>query len=246
MPLQYPTPHIAANPGDFAETVLMPGDPKRSKFIAENYLENAVLVNDVRGVQGYTGFYNNKRVSVMASGMGIPSMAIYSYELFNIFGVENIIRIGSAGSYSENVRVRDIVLAQGACTDSNYLKHFSLPGNFAPIAGFNLLKCCSEIAGQSSVRFHIGNIVSSDVFYGDNCTMPEYKNPVKAWSKMGVLAVEMETAALYTNAARSGKNALTILTVSDNLITGEVTTAEERESTFTEMMEIALKTAASI
>lgn len=246
MPLQYPTPHIAAKPEDFAETVLMPGDPKRSKFIAENYLENAVLINDVRGVQGYTGFYNNKRVSVMASGMGIPSMAIYSYELFNIFGVENIIRIGSAGSYSENVRVRDIVLAQGACTDSNYLKHFSLPGSFAPIADFKLLRRCAEIAEQSSVRFHIGNIVSSDVFYGDNSGMPEYKNPVKSWSKMGVLAVEMETAALYANAARSGKNALTILTVSDNLITGEETTAEERESTFTEMMEIALKTAVSI
>ena len=236
------TPHINANKGDFAETVLMPGDPKRSRFIAENFLNSARLVNDVRGVQGYTGFYKGAPVSVMASGMGMPSMAIYSYELFNFFDVQNIIRVGSAGSYREEVKVRDIILASGACTNSNFAANFALPGNFAPIADFELLSRAVNNCKEMGVKFHVGNIFSSDVFYGEK-DLPDYKNPVKAFAKMGVLGVEMEAAALYMNAARSSKKALAICTVSDSLVTGEELSAEDRQNSFTDMIKIALNTA---
>lgn len=237
------TPHINASCEDFANTVLMPGDPHRSRFIAENFLESAHLVNDVRGVQGYTGFYKGVRVSVMASGMGMPSIGIYSYELFNFFNVENIIRIGSAGSYREDVKVRDIVIAEGACTDSSYVKQFRLPGNFAPIADFSLLEKCVANAKAAGVRFHVGNLLSTDAFYGDLSDISENQKPLVCWSKMGVLGVEMETAALYMNAARAGKKALSVCTVSDSLVTGESLNAEERATSFTDMMKIALETA---
>jgi purine nucleoside phosphorylase len=230
------TPHIAAGKGDFAKTVLMPGDPLRAKYIAENYLEKAVLVNDVRGIHGYTGEYRGKRVSVMASGMGMPSIGIYSYELFRFFDVENIIRVGSAGALSEKLKVRDIVLAMGACTDGNYAAQFSLPGTFAPIASYRLLTEAVEIAAKSGITPRVGNVLSSDLFYDDSASTLK-------WNKMGVLAVEMETAALYMNAARAGKNALSILTISDNLVTGEATTAAERQNSFTQMMELALELA---
>ena len=230
------TPHIAAEKGDFAKTVLMPGDPLRAKYIAENYLEKAVLVNDVRGIHGYTGEYRGKRVSVMASGMGMPSIGIYSYELFRFFDVENIIRVGSAGALSEKLKVRDIVLAMGACTDGNYAAQFSLPGTFAPIASYRLLTEAVEIAAKSGITPCDGNVLSSDLFYDDSASTLK-------WNKMGVLAVEMVTAALYMNAARTGKNALSILTISDNLVTGEATTAAERQNSFTQMMELALELA---
>ena len=230
------TPHIAAEKGDFAKTVLMPGDPLRAKYIAENYLEKAALVNDVRGIHGYTGEYRGKRVSVMASGMGMPSIGIYSYELFRFFDVENIIRVGSAGALSEKLKVRDIVLAMGACTDGNYAAQFSLPGTFAPIASYRLLTEAVEIAAKSGITPLVGNVLSSDLFYDDSASTLK-------WNTMGVLAVEMETAALYMNAARSGKNALSILTISDNLVTGEATTAAERQNSFTQMMELALELA---
>ena len=229
-----PTPHIAAKPGDFAETVLMPGDPLRSKFIAETFLENPVLVNNTRGVQGYTGTYKGKKVSVMASGMGMPSMGIYSYELFNYYDVKNIIRVGTAGVIRPDLKVRDIVLGQGACTNSNYANQFDLPGSYAPICSYELLKKAVDAAEALGVTPVIGNLYSSDAFYDDSMGLSK-------WQKMGVLAVEMEAAALYMNAARAGKNALAICTISDNPFTGEVTTAEERQMTFTKMMEIALK-----
>ena len=239
----YPTPHINAVPSDFARTVLMPGDPLRSKFIAENFLENAVLVNNVRGVQGYTGEYKGQRVSVMASGMGMPSIGIYSYELFQFFGVENIMRIGSAGAMKEEIRVRDIVMGMGACTNSHFADQYHLPGNFAPIASYKMLKTCADIADAMGVRYHVGNILSSDTFYNDEENVYEGFRSTPSWAKMGVMAVEMEAAALYMNAARCGKNALAICTISDHLITGEATSAEERQTSFTQMMELALETA---
>ena len=235
-----PTPHINASPEDFAKTVLMPGDPLRAKFIAETYLDNAVLVNNVRGIQGYTGEYKGSCVSVMASGMGMPSIGIYSYELFNFFGVENIIRVGTAGGMSENVKVRDIVIAMGACTNSSFASQYGLPGSFAPIASYSLMKTAIEMAEERGARFHVGNCLSSDTFYSDDTTA------TAKWGKMGVLCVEMEAAALYMNAARSGKNALGIFTVSDHIITGEATSAEERQTSFTQMMEIALETAVTL
>ena len=232
-----PTPHIAAKEGDFAKTVLMPGDPLRAKFIAETFLTDAVLVNNVRGVNGYTGYYNGKRVSVMASGMGIPSMGIYSYELFNFYDIDNIIRIGTAGSIHPDLKIRNVVLAMGACTDSNYGAQYELPGTFAPIASFELLrKAVKVIEEMGNIGYKVGNVVSSDVFYSDRQT-------TAAWQKMGALALEMESAALYMNAARAGKNALTICTISDSLVTGEVTTAEERQTSFDDMMKIALEIA---
>ena len=232
-----PTPHIEAKLGDFAETVLMPGDPLRSKFIAENFLTNPVLVNNVRGVQGYTGTYKGKRVSVMASGMGQPAIGIYSYELFNFYDVQNIIRVGSAGSYSKDLHVRDIILAQAACTNGNYAAQYRLPGTFAPIADFGLLKKAVDVCEKKGVRYAVGNIYSSDTFYEDD-------NSGMTWAKMGVLGVEMESAALYCNAARAGKKALCICTVSDSFIyPEEETTAEERQNSFTDMMEIALEIA---
>lgn len=231
-----PTPHNSANIDDFAETVLMPGDPLRAKFIAENFLEDPVLVNGVRGINGYTGMYNGKIVSVMASGMGIPSIGIYSYELFNFYNVENIIRIGSAGAISDEVNLRDIVIGQGACTNSNYASQFNLPGTYAPIASYKLLKQAVDFAQDAGVNYKVGNLFSSDTFYDDAASLSD-------WRKMGVLAVEMESAALYMNAARAGKNALCICTISDCPFTGESCTAEERQNTFTDMMEIALKIA---
>ncbi len=232
----YPTPHINATPEDFAKTVLMPGDPLRAKFIAENFLENPRLVNSVRGINGYTGTYKGVPVSVMASGMGMPSIAIYSYELFNFFGVENIIRIGSAGSINEDIKVRDIVVGMGACTNSNFAKQYNLNGTFAPICSYNLLKLCAEKAGELGLDIKVGNLFSSDTFYDDSLSAAQ-------WSKLGVMAVEMEAAALYMNAARSGKNALAICTISDHILTGEATNAEERQNSFTDMMKLALETA---
>ena len=234
------TPHISAEKGDFAPTVLMPGDPLRSKFIAENYLENAKLVNNVRGVQGYTGTYHGVPVSVMASGMGIPSIGIYSYELYNFYGVENILRVGSAGAMSEKLRVRDIVLGQGACTNSNYACQFGVQGTFAPIADFGLLRTAAEIAEERKLPYAVGNLFSADIFYNDD------PNVTPNWQKLGALAVEMEAAGLYMNAARAGKKALAICTISDHLLTGEATTAEERQNTFRDMMELALEVAVRV
>ena len=233
-----PTPHIAATEKDaFAKTVLMPGDPLRAKHIAEKYLENAVLVNNTRGVQGYTGYYNGKRVSVMASGMGMPSIGIYSYELFNFYDVETIIRVGSAGAISPELKIRDVVFGMGACTNSSYAKQYRLPGDFAPIADYKTLQRAVEAAEKLGVTPHIGNLLSSDTFYDD-------ANSLADWQKMGVLAIEMECAALYMNAARAGKKALAICTISDCPITsGEECTAQEREQTFNKMIEIALEAA---
>ena len=227
------TPHIRCESDAFAKTVLMPGDPLRSKFIAETFLENAVLVNNIRGVQGYTGFYKGKRVSVMASGMGMPSIGIYSYELFNRFDVDTIIRIGSAGGIHPSLKLRDIVVGMGACTNSNFASQFRLPGTFAPIASYPLVKAAVEEGERLGARMMVGNILSSDLFYDD-------ANSLGDWVKMGVLAVEMESAALYFNAARAGKQALCMCTISDLPFTGEECTPEERQNTFTTMMEIAL------
>ena len=235
------TPHINAEADAFGKTVLMPGDPLRSKFIAENYLENAQLVNNVRGIQGYTGTYKGIKVSVMASGMGMPTIGIYSYELYTFFGVENIMRVGCTGALQEQVKVRDIVFGMGACTNSNYASQFGLAGTFAPIASYPLMKEAISQAEKLGASYHVGNVLSSDSFYTDNG-----KTANENWQKMGVLCIEMEAAALYMNAARAGKNALAILTVSDHMITGEETTAEERQTSFTQMMEIALNTAVSL
>ena len=231
-----PTPHITAKEGDFAKTVLMPGDPLRAKFIAENFLENPVLVNNVRGVQGYTGTWQGKRVSVMASGMGIPAIGIYSYELYNFYGVEAIIRIGSAGMISQSLKVRDIVAGMSAYTNSGFGKQFGFDGCVAPCCDYGLLK--SAIEAGEAIGQHIvpGAIYSSDCFYDESA-------PLEKLQKLNVLAVEMEAAGLYMNAARAGKKALALLTISDNPFTGEGLTAEERQNTFTNMMKIALSIA---
>ena len=234
---KFHTPHINASPEDFAKTVLMPGDPLRSKFIAENFLESARLVNNVRGIQGYTGLYKGEKVSVMASGMGMPSIGIYSYELFKFFGVENIIRIGSAGGMAEKVKIRDIIFGMGACTTTNFAVQYGLEGTFAPIASYEIMKTALQEADRIGARYHVGNLLSSDIFYNAN------ENASKKWTDMGVLGVEMEAAALYMNAAHLGKRALAICTVSDHLLTGESLDAEARQNSFTEMMEIALNTA---
>jgi purine-nucleoside phosphorylase len=232
--MKIPTPHITAKEGEFGKTVLMPGDPLRAKFIAETFLENPVLVNPIRGVNGYTGTYKGVKVSVMASGMGMPSMGIYSYELFNAYGVENILRIGTAGAIHKDLPVRSLVFGMGACTNSSYAMQYNLPGTYAPIASYDLLKKGVELAEKrGDVNFKVGNLFSSDTFYDDAQSALE-------WAKMGVLAVEMEAAALYMNAARAGKNAMAICTISDNIVTGEAASAEERQTTFTTMMEIAL------
>ncbi|MCD7956851.1 MAG: purine-nucleoside phosphorylase [Lachnospiraceae bacterium] len=233
---QTPTPHIAALPGDFARTVLMPGDPLRAKHIAETFLEDAVLVNNVRGVNGYTGLYHGKKVSVMASGMGMPSIGIYSYELFHYYNVENIIRIGTAGALQPDLKIRDLVLGMGACTDSNYASQYELPGTFAPIASFSLLREAVDAAEKMRLNYRVGNLVSADVFYNDRPT-------TEKWQKMGALAVEMEAAALYMNAARAGKNALAICTISDSMVTGEETTSEERQTSFNDMVKVAMEIA---
>ncbi len=228
-----PTPHIGAQPGEIARTVLMAGDPLRAKFMAETFLDDPVQFNNIRGMLGFTGTYKGKRVSVMGHGMGIPSIGIYSYELYNFYDVETIIRIGSAGAYSRDLHIGDLILAMGACTDSNYGAQYALPGTFAPIADFKLLRGAAEACEKLGIRYKVGNILSSDVFYRDTPN-------VESWIKMGVQAVEMEAAALYMNAARAGKRALTICTISDHVILGEDTTPEQREKTFTGMMEVAL------
>ncbi len=234
------TPHIKATSADFAKTVLMPGDPLRAKFVAETFLTDARLVNNVRGIQGYTGTYQGKPVSVMASGMGMPSIGIYSYELYNFFGVENIIRIGSAGGLAENVQLRDVLIGMGACTNSAYQDQYDLGGTFAPIADFELLRRSVAEAEKLGVRYHVGNLLSSDVFYNGK---PNFN---QKWADMGVLAVEMEAAALYMNAAAAGKRALAICTVSDHILRGEALDADARQTTFTDMMTIALNVAISM
>ena len=232
-----PTPHITASADQIAKTVLMPGDPLRSEFIAKNYLENPVLVNDVRGVHGYTGTYKGRPVTVMASGMGQPSIGIYSYELFNFYDVDAIIRVGSCGAFHPDLHVRDIVIAMGACTNSFYASQFGMPGTFAPIADFDLVRRAADLCEKRGVNYKVGNIFSSDTFYNAAGTDME-------WAKMGVLGVEMESAALYCNAAWAKKKALCICTVSDNFLNPEENaTVEERQNSFTDMMEIALNLA---
>ncbi|MFQ9697565.1 MAG: purine-nucleoside phosphorylase [Zhenhengia sp.] len=228
-----PTPHNGAKLGDIAKTVLMPGDPLRAKFLADTYLEDVVQYNSVRGMYGYTGTYKGKRVSVQGHGMGIPSIGIYTYELYNFYGVENIIRIGSAGAIDESLHIGDIVIGMGACTNSNYEDQYLLPGRYAPIASFDLVQKAVLEAERLGYTYKVGNLYSSDTFYDDSLRL-------KSWQKMGVLAVEMEAAALYMNAARAGKKALTICTISDCPFTGEATTAQERQTKFTQMMEVAL------
>ena len=227
------TPHNSAMPGDIAETVLMPGDPLRAKYIAETYLENPVCFNTVRNMLGYTGSYRGKRISVMGSGMGMPSIGIYSHELFHVYDVDNIIRVGSAGAISPELKLRDVVFGQGSCTDSNYAHQFGLGGTFAPIADFTLLETAVAVARKLGIEPHVGSLLSSDVFYNKAGNTLD-------WGKMGVLAVEMESAALYCNAAEAGKRALAICTISDSLVTGEELPAADRQTTFTQMMEIAL------
>lgn len=232
-----PTPHNGAKAGEIAKTVLMPGDPLRAKYIAEHYLENVKCFSTVRNMLGYTGVYRGKPVSVMGGGMGMPSVGIYTYELFHFYDVDNIIRVGSAGGITDGVHVKDVVAAIGACTDSNYAAQYRLPGTFAPTADYDLLSRAVREAKKLGISVKVGNVLSSDVFYGDD------ENALKVWSKMGVLAVEMEAAALYMNAARAGKHALCLLTISDCPFTGEALSAAERETGFTQMMELALSLA---
>ena len=231
-----PTPHINAPAGAFADTVLMPGDPMRSRLVAEKFFDNPVLVNDVRGVQGYTGTYKGKRVSVMASGMGAPSIGIYSYELFKFYDVKNIIRIGSAGSMREDIRVQDIVIAMSAYNNSSYLKQFGFSGDNAPCADYELLSKAVEAAKAMNLRYHCGAVFTSEAFYGEGAD-------TLALRSQNVMAVEMETAALYLNAALTGKHALTICTISDHTLTGESLPAEERQSSFLDMIRLALEVA---
>ena len=231
------TPHNAAKPGQIAKTVLMPGDPLRAKYVAEHYLEDVVCFNEVRNMYGFTGTYQGHPVSVMGSGMGMPSIGIYSYELYNFYDVDTIIRIGTAGGLSPHVHLREVVMGQAACTNSNFVAQYKLPGTFAPICDFELLRQAVEEAERLGATYHVGNLLSTDVFYGDLADN-------KAWVEMGVLATEMEAAALYLNAIKAGKKALGIMTISDHVMTGESLSAEDRQNTFTEMMEIALAVAA--
>lgn len=228
-----PTPHIEARYGDIAETVIMPGDPLRAKFMAERFLEDYKQINGVRGMLGFTGTYKGKRVSIMGHGMGIPSIGIYSYELYNFYGVNTIIRVGSAGAYSNDLNLGDLVLVMGASTDSNYADQYCIPGTFAPIADFDLLRQAADTAERLGYSYKVGNILSSDIFYRE---FPQ----IEEWTKMGILAVEMEASGLYMNAARAGKRALTICTISDHVVRGEACTSEERQTTFTKMMDVAL------
>ena len=234
-----PTPHNNAKKGDIAKTVLMPGDPLRAKFIAENFLDDPVCYNEVRGMLGFTGTYKGVPVSVQGSGMGMPSIGIYSYELFNEYDVDNIIRIGTAGSIADNVDLRDLVIAMSASTNSAYADQYRLPGTYAPTASWSLLSEAVKTAENLGKKFHVGNILSSDTFYDDADSLAD-------WQKMNVLAIEMEAAALYMNAARAGKNALCILTVSDCPLRGLSTSAEERQTSFRDMMETALETVYNI
>ncbi|BAS45520.1 purine nucleoside phosphorylase [Staphylococcus schleiferi] len=234
---QQGTPHIQPNGTKIAKTVLMPGDPLRAKFIAENYLENVEQFNEVRNMFGYTGTYKGKEISVMGSGMGIPSIGIYSYELYNFFDVDTIIRIGSCGAMQEDIHLYDIIIAQGASTNSNYVDQFQIPGHFAPLADFDLVVKAKEKADALGARAHVGNILSSDTFYNAN---PDFN---QKWIEMGILGVEMESAGLYLNATKAGKKALGVFTVSDHLLRDKATTAEERQNSFTQMMEVALEIA---
>ncbi len=240
------TLHIAAEPKDFANTVLMPGDPLRSKFIAEEFLENAVLVNNVRGIQGYTGKWKGVPVSVMASGMGMPSIGIYSRELYTGMGVENIIRIGSAGALLERVPLRRVIIASACSTDSNFADCYGLPGHFAPAASYRLLRTFADEAEAEGIDHEVGTVVSTDRFYTDDEDLTESRRYNRLWAKMGVLAVEMEAAALYATAARLGKNALAVCTVSDQLVTGEMLKTEERQTSLTEMITLALNSAVKL
>ena len=226
------TPHNQANQGDIAETVIMSGDPLRAKFMAEKYLSNPQQFNTLRNMFGYTGTYQGKKVGVMGHGMGMPSIGIYSYELYHFYDVKQIIRVGTAGCIQDNVKIGDVILAEGACTDSNYMNQFQLPGTYAPIASFDLLQKAALKSEELGIRYHVGNVLSSDVFYD------EAEN-WKKWRKMGVLAIEMESAALYANAVRAGKKALSLLTVSDNIVTKEETSGEVRQTAFTHMMDVA-------
>jgi len=235
-----PTPHIGANLGDVAKTVLKPGDPLRAKLLADTYLTDVKQFNTVRNMFGYTGYYKGVQVSVMGSGMGMPSIGIYSHELYNFYGVENILRIGSAGAINMNVKVRDIILAIGACTNSAFGEQFSLPGTFAPVASYDILKTADKKAEEMGLGVIVGNVLSSDTFYCDDASRD------KDWQKMGVLAVEMEAAALYMNAARFGKKALAVLTVSDHILTGEALNAEDRQNSFHDMLKLSLETAISL
>ena len=230
--------HIMAKEGSIAETVLLPGDPLRAKFIAANSLEDVVQYNTVRGMNGYTGYYKGKRISVQGSGMGIPSIGIYSFELIHFYGVKNLIRIGSAGAISDKLDLYDIVIGMGASTDSNFAAQYNLPGTYAPTASYELLSKAVEVAKEQGTEVHVGNILSSDVFYGD-----EGMDGLRKWQKMGVMCVEMEAAGLYMNAARAGVNALAILTISDCPLEGKATTSHERQVAFTKMMDIALNLA---
>lgn len=236
--MSVPTPHINATKENIAKTVLMPGDPLRAKFIAENFLDDPVLVNNVRGVQGHTGTYKGVPITVMASGMGIPSIGIYSYELYNFYDVDNIIRIGSAGALSADLKLLDVVAAQAACTDSNFAHQFELNGTFAPIADYKLLSTAVETAKELGIEMTVGNILSSDNFYSpDGCDSPD------KWRDMGVLAIEMESAGLYMTAARAHKRALCLCTISDHIYVPGILTSEERRSSMMQMVKIALDTA---
>ena len=232
--------HIGAKVGDIAETVLLPGDPKRAKWIAENYLENAFCYTDIRGMLGFTGTYKGKKVSVQGTGMGIPSISIYITELMKDYGVKNLIRVGSAGSYQKDVKVRDVVIAMSASTDSNINNRRFNGGNYSPTANFELFRTALKVAEEKNIKIKAGNVLTSDEFYNDN------SGYYKKWADFGVLAVEMETAGLYTLATKYEAKALSILTISDSLVSPEITSAEEREKTFSEMIELALETAIRI
>lgn len=231
------TPHISAKKGDIAETILLPGDPLRAKYIADNYLEDVIQFNSVRNMFGYTGTYKGKRISVMGTGMGVPSIGIYSYELIHFYGCKNLIRVGSCGAFDPKLKLYDIVFAMGACTNSNYAHQYELAGTFSAIASWDLLSKAKKVADEKNIEVAIGNVLTGDNFYA-----PKEATPSN-WAGMGVIAAEMETYALYCNAAYAGVNALTILTVSDSIVNKVETTSEEREKSFTQMMEIALELA---
>ncbi len=231
------TPHIRAERGEIAETILLPGDPLRAKYIADTFLEDVVIFNDIRNMLGYTGTYKGKRISVMGTGMGIASIGIYSFELIHEYGVKNLIRVGSCGAYTDELELYDIIFAIGSSTNSNYASQFQLNGNYSATASWKLLEKAKKVADEKGIDVKVGNILSSDIFY--NANSEEWKR----WADMGILAVEMESFGLYCNAAKAGVNALTILTVSDSLVTHQETTADERQNSFSKMMEIALELA---
>ncbi|MDO4730682.1 MAG: purine-nucleoside phosphorylase [Clostridia bacterium] len=235
-----PTPHNEAKLGDFAKTVLMPGDPLRVKYIAEEFLEDARCVNTVRNILAYTGKYKGKEISVMAGGMGNPSVGIYTYELFNCYDVDNIIRIGSAGAIADGLKLKDLVIAMGSCYDTNYDKQFNIGGTYSAIASYKLLKAAEEKAAELGVDAVVGNTFATDMFYDERYNDPN-ANKLENWRKMGILCCEMEAPALYMNAARAGKNALCMISISDMMFTGEKLSADERKLSFANMMKVALE-----